>query len=47
MPPKGNALIGQSGGPTIVINASLVGAVQAAEKRGEIESFYGAVHGLT
>ena len=47
MPLKCNALIGQSGGPTIVINASLVGAVQAAEKRGEIESFYGAVHGLT
>ena len=27
---KGNAIIGQSGGPTIVINASLVGAIQAA-----------------
>ncbi len=47
MPPKGNAIIGQSGGPTIVINASLAGAVEAAEKRDEIETFYGAIHGLT
>jgi len=47
MPPKGNALIGQSGGPTIVINGSLVGAIQAAEKRDDIETFYGAIHGLT
>ena len=47
MPPKGNALIGQSGGPTIVINASLTGAIEAAERRDEIESFYGAIHGLT
>ncbi len=43
---KGNALIGQSGGPTMVINASLVGAIQAAEARDEIEHFYGAIHGL-
>jgi hypothetical protein len=27
--PKGNAIIGQSGGPTAVINQSLVGAVLA------------------
>ncbi len=44
---KGNALIGQSGGPTMVINASLVGAIEAAEPRDEIEHFYGAVCGLT
>ena len=27
---EGNAAIGQSGGPTMVINASLVGAIEAA-----------------
>ncbi len=43
---KGNAVIGQSGGPTCVINASLVGAIQAAWDLDEIEHFYGAVHGL-
>ncbi|MFO8079183.1 MAG: 6-phosphofructokinase [Armatimonadota bacterium] len=42
----GNAIIGQSGGPTIVINASLVGAIQAAWDLDEIERFYGAVHGM-
>ncbi len=44
---QGNALIGQSGGPTMVINASLVGAIEAAEKHSEIDRFFGAVHGLT
>ena len=29
---KGNAIIGQSGGPTSVINASLAGVVEAAQK---------------
>jgi len=43
---KGNAIIGQSGGPTIVINASLVGAIQAAWDLEEIERFYGAIHGM-
>lgn len=43
---KGNAVIGQSGGPTIVINASLVGAIQAAWDLDEIEHMYGAIHGL-
>jgi len=43
---KGNAVIGQSGGPTCVINASLVGAVQTAWDLDEIQRFYGAVHGL-
>lgn len=47
MPLTGNALIGQSGGPTIVINASLVGALDAARRHAEIETFYGAIHGLT
>ncbi|MGQ9730874.1 MAG: 6-phosphofructokinase [Candidatus Zipacnadales bacterium] len=44
---KGNACIGQSGGPTIVINASMVGAVETARDIPEIEEFYGAVHGLS
>ena len=47
MPPKGNALIGQSRGPTIVINGSLVGAVEAAHKRDEIQTFYGALNGIS
>ncbi len=46
MPLTGNAIIGQSGGPTIVINASLVGAIQAAWDLDEIEHFYGAIHGM-
>lgn len=44
---KGNACIGQSGGPTIVINASLVGAIHAAEKCDCIEHFYGAANGVS
>lgn len=43
---KGNAMIGQSGGPSIVINASLVGAMEAARDIEEIETFYGALHGM-
>ncbi len=43
---KGNALIAQSGGPTIVINASVVAAVEAGREREEVEHFYGAIHGL-
>ena len=46
MPLTGNAVIGQSGGPTIVINASLVGAVQAAWDLDEIRHLYGCVHGM-
>lgn len=44
---KGNACIGQSGGPSIVINASLVGAVQAAEKSELVERFFGAANGVS
>ena len=42
----GNAMIGQSGGPSIVINASLVGAIEAARDREEITTFYGALNGV-
>jgi ATP-dependent phosphofructokinase / diphosphate-dependent phosphofructokinase len=44
--PKANAVIGQSGGPTGVINASLVGVIEEAKKYPEIEKIYGAVHAV-
>ena len=43
---KGNAIIGQSGGPTSVINASLAGAVQAAAKFDCIENMLGMRYGV-
>jgi 6-phosphofructokinase 1 len=46
MPLRGNALIGQSGGPTCVINQSLVGIVEEAVKADAIRGVYGAVHGV-
>ena len=42
----GNMLIAQSGGPTVVINQSLVGAVLEAKKHKEIKNIYGSLHGL-
>jgi len=42
---EGNALIGQSGGPTVVINQSLVGAIEEARKHAAIKTFFGARHG--
>ena len=44
--PKANAVVGQSGGPTGVINASLVGVIEEAKKHLEIENIYGAVHAV-
>jgi 6-phosphofructokinase 1 len=43
---KGTAVVGQSGGPTAVINQSLAGVVQEARKYGYIEDVLGAHHGL-
>jgi 6-phosphofructokinase 1 len=46
---SGNAVIGQSGGPTAVINQSLVGAIEAlslAQKEGKIGKILGAKHGV-
>lgn len=40
-----NLIIGQSGGPTAVINSSLAGAFTAAKKLG-IEKIYGMKHGI-
>jgi ATP-dependent phosphofructokinase / diphosphate-dependent phosphofructokinase len=42
----GNMVIAQSGGPTAVINQSLVGAVLEAGKHREIRRIYGSLHGL-
>ncbi|MHC4076337.1 MAG: 6-phosphofructokinase, partial [Planctomycetota bacterium] len=44
--PKANAVVGQSGGPTGVINASLVGVIEQACSYPEIENLYGAVHAV-
>lgn len=43
---KGNAIVGQSGGPTTVINASLAGVIKGAFAANEIETIYGAEHGI-
>ena len=43
---KGNAVIGQSGGPTSVINASAYGAIKTALEASEIEKVYGALNGI-
>ena len=43
---KGNAIIGQSGGPTSVINASLVGIVDAAKSFGGIKKTLGMRFGI-
>jgi 6-phosphofructokinase 1 len=42
----GKAVIAQGGGPTAVINQSLVGAVLQARKYPWIENIYGAKHGV-
>ncbi|MFW6181396.1 MAG: 6-phosphofructokinase, partial [Spirochaetota bacterium] len=44
--PRGNAVIGQSGGPTAVINRSFIGAIREARKHAEIIELYGARHGI-
>ena len=41
-----NLIIGQSGGATAVINASLVGAVEAALADERIDGIYGMMHGI-
>jgi len=43
---KGNLIVGQSGGPTAVINASLAGVIQEALKHDEIQEIYGMLHGI-
>lgn len=41
----GNACVGQSGGPTVVINQSLVGVIKEARKHKQIKKLFGARHG--
>src|ERR1043165_6091549 len=43
---KGNALVGQSGGPTSVINSSLVGVVDGCKKNKAIKKIYGMRFGI-
>jgi len=43
---RGNAIVGQSGGPTAVINQSLVGVIETAHGTPEIERLFGARHGV-
>ena len=43
---RGNAVIGQSGGPTAVINQSLVGVILEARKHKHINRVLGARHGV-
>ena len=44
--PKANAVVGQSGGPTGVINASLAGVIEEVSKHSEIQNLYGAIHAV-
>ena len=43
---KGSILVGQSGGPTAVINASLAGIIEEAKLHTEIDTVYGALNGI-
>ena len=42
----GNAIVGQSGGPTAAINASLAGVIRAAQSAAEIKHIYGMKNGV-
>ncbi|MDA0306440.1 MAG: 6-phosphofructokinase [Proteobacteria bacterium] len=44
---RGKVLIAQGGGPTAVINQSLVGAVLKSRDFPEVEAVYGAFHGVS
>ncbi|MDX1972410.1 MAG: 6-phosphofructokinase [Candidatus Sumerlaeia bacterium] len=43
---RGNLVVGQSGGPTAVINQSVIGVVKEAFRHAEIEGVYGALNGM-
>ncbi|GAB6053827.1 6-phosphofructokinase [Magnetospira thiophila] len=43
---KGKVLVAQGGGPTAVINQSMVGVVQEARRIPGVERVYGALHGV-
>ena len=42
----GNVLVGQSGGPTAVINASIAGVIAEALNHAAIEEIYGSLNGV-
>lgn len=42
---EGNVIVGQSGGPTAVINSSLAGVYKTAKDRGA-KKVYGMLHGI-
>ena len=44
--PKANAVVGQSGGPTAVINESLVGVIEETNKHPEIKNLYGGLNAV-
>ena len=41
-----NAIIGQSGGPTCAINATLAGVIQGLQKNKSIHTIYGMKNGI-
>ena len=43
---KGNAIVGQSGGPTAAINATLSGVIRGALANENIDTIYGMYHGI-
>ena len=43
---KGNAIVGQSGGPTAAINATLSGVIRGAIANENIGTLYGAYNGV-
>ncbi|MCX5662326.1 MAG: 6-phosphofructokinase [Planctomycetota bacterium] len=43
---RGNAIIGQSGGPTAVINQSLVGVVEGLRGHKAVGKIFGSLHGV-
>jgi 6-phosphofructokinase len=43
---KGNAVVGQSGGPTSVINSSLAGVIAGSKASGIIDGIYGLNYGI-
>lgn len=43
---KKNVLVAQSGGPTVAINASLAGVIDAATKSEDYDTVYGSIYGI-
>ena len=41
-----NAIVGQSGGPTAAINASLSGVIRACRESGKIDTLFGSFYGI-